>query len=257
MPTVAALLDSRAALLHLRRTLPAGPGTLVACRSQPGLRRLYRTRLLDAVVLGLRGLRHRDLPGLRNDFPAVPVVVYGAFRPDDGELLHQLVSQGGVADVVVEGVDDAVVGALVRRHALSGIRAEALADAPRLLRLTEDLQRRAWAHLLAHGGQALQTGDLAVELGMSREHLSRQFAAGGAPNLKRVIDLLRVAAAAQLLANPGYDLGTVAGILGFATRSHLHATTRRITGVGGNDLARLGPRGVLLAFRREGMRSRV
>jgi AraC-like DNA-binding protein len=256
MPTVAALLDSRAALLHLRRSLPPGTGRLVACRSQTGLRRLYRTRLLDVVIIGLRGLRHRDLPGLRADFPAVPLVVYGAFRPDDGELLHRLAGQDGVADVAVEGVDDAVVGALVRRQALSGIRAEVLADAPRLLRLTEDLQRRAWAHLLVHGGGALQTGDLAEALGMSREHLSRQFAAGGAPNLKRVIDLLRVAAAAQLLVNPGYNLGTVASILGFATRSHLHATARRITGASGNELARLGPRGVLLAFRRVGMRSR-
>ena len=67
--------------------------------------------------------------------------------------------------------------------------ASALADAPRLLRLTEPLQRQAWDILVARCGAAGAHAALARRLGVSREHLSRQFGAGGAPNLKRVIDL--------------------------------------------------------------------
>ena len=39
---------------------------------------------------------------------------------------------------------------------------------------------------------------IAQSLDVTREHLSRSFAASGAPNLKRVIDLVRLIAAAEL-----------------------------------------------------------
>lgn len=257
MPVVAALLDSRAALPGLRRTLLPGPPSLLACRSAAGLGVVLRTRQTDAVVLGLRRLREAALGTLCVGYPAIPVIVYGAFRPDDGALALELLERGQVADLAVLGVDDAVVGELVRRRGLGRARREALADAPRLLRLTDQLQLETWSLLLPQAGRPIRATDLASEMGTSREHLSRQFAAGGAPNLKRVVDMLRLVSAAQLLANPACDLRTVAGILGFATPSHLHAMSRRITGESAGALARLGPRGVLLAFRRVGMRSRV
>jgi hypothetical protein len=48
---IAALLDSRAALLALRRTLPrSGPG-VIACRSPAAVRRVVERRLVDAIVL--------------------------------------------------------------------------------------------------------------------------------------------------------------------------------------------------------------
>ena len=53
----------------------------------------------------------------------------------------------------------------------------------------------------------------ARELGVTREHLSRTFAADGAPNLKRIIDLVRLLAAAELAKNPGYDIRDVAQVL--------------------------------------------
>ena len=55
--------------------------------------------------------------------------------------------------------------------------------------LTEPLQRSAWDLLIASVGPAAADGADGPRLGMSREHLSRQFGAGGAPNLKRVSDL--------------------------------------------------------------------
>lgn len=256
MPAVAALLDTPAALQSLRRTLIPGPPAVLACRSPAGLERAYRGHLLDAVVLGTRVLRSLDLTALHARYPAVPVLVYGTFRPDDGKLLRELEAAPHVTAVIVAGVDDAVAGDLVRRHALSRSRAAALTDAPRLLRLTEPLQRRAWDRLVAMAGTPVTTADVARSLRVSREHLSRQFGAGGAPNLKRVIDLLRIICAAELLASPAYEARDVAELLGFAKPRHLEATARRITRGPVAGLAALGPRGVLGAFLRGGTRSR-
>ena len=87
MPAVAALLDSRTALTALRRTLPRGGPGVVTCRSAAGLRRVLENRLVDAVVLTPSLALIPDLAELRLRLPGVPVVAYGQFRPDDGELL--------------------------------------------------------------------------------------------------------------------------------------------------------------------------
>jgi AraC-like DNA-binding protein len=219
--------------------------------------RAYTTRLLDTVVLGPRALREVDLGELHRAFPGIPVVAFGAFRSDDGAFLLSLTERGWLAAIIVEGVDDAVVGDLVRRHSLSAARARALGEAPRLLRLREPLQEAAWRRLVAMVGRGITTDEVAHAVGVSREHLSRQFAAGGAPNLKRVIDLLRVVCAAQLLANPGYDVKTVAALLEYRTVSHLTAMSRRIVGQAAGALGAMPPSAVVGAFVRVGMRSRV
>jgi len=252
---VAALLESRTALAALRRTLPPGGPGLVSCRGFANLRRLLESRLVDAIVLALTPALLPDLTELRRQLPGVPVVAYAPFRPDDGELL--LACRKHAVPVAVEGVDDAVVGEMVIRASVTAERRRALADAPRMLRLTEPLQRSAWSLLLGEVERPLRTSELARRLDVSREHLSRQFGAGGAPNLKRVIDLTRVACAAQLLANPGYSIPTVVRLLHFASSSHLSGTARRIANVPTSGLGGLGPRGVLQAFARGNTRSRV
>jgi AraC-like DNA-binding protein len=213
-------------------------------------------RLVDAVVLSPAGLALTELAELRSRLPGLPVVAYAAFRPDDGELLLAC-RKHAVAIVAVEGVDDAVVGDMVARVSLTAERKRALAEAPRMLRLTEPLQQAAWDVLLGEVERPIRTTELARRLSVSREHLSRQFGAGGAPNLKRVIDLTRVACAAQLLANPGYAIPTVVGLLHFASSSHLSGTARRIANVSTSGLGALGPRGVLAAFVRGNTRSRM
>jgi AraC-like DNA-binding protein len=85
----------------------------------------------------------------------------------------------------------------------------------------------------------VRTSTLAQFLKVTREHLSRSFAAGGAPNLKRIIDLVRIVAAAELAKNPGYDLRDVAAILEFASSSHLSSTAMRVIGTKPTSLARL------------------
>ncbi len=255
MPSIAALLDSRAALGALRRSMPRGSGPVLACRSVSGLESALNQRLLEALVLGTRTVREMDFGNLRARYPGIPVVAYGVFRSDDAELLlawHRL----EVAAVAMEGVDDAVVGDLVMRQSVSVRRRAALADAPRLLRLTEPLQRRAWDLLVASAGRPPRTAQMARALGVSREHLSRQFGAGGAPNLKRVADLLTVLAARALHRNPAYTLVQVATLLGLSTPSHLRAMARRITGTGGAEALGLSDGEVIRRFLRESGRSR-
>ncbi|MGH7561572.1 MAG: helix-turn-helix domain-containing protein [Gemmatimonadales bacterium] len=230
MTAIAAVLDSRSALAALRRSLPRGTGPVVTYRSWAGLCRGLLDRLMDAIVIGSRASRKLDLAALRTRFPGIPLVVYGAIRPEDAAQLlawHRL----GVAMVLVEGVDDAMVSDLVLRTGASTARRAFLAQTPRQLRLTEPVQLRAWDRLVAAPGRPPRTSALARDLGLSREHLSRQFGAGGAPNLKRVSDLLTVLSALDLLENPGYQPAAVARLLGFATPSHLRATVRRVAGV--------------------------
>lgn len=256
MPVVAAIVGGGEAAQALRRSLPPdGPWSLVACRDPEALRRTLDTRLVDAVVFNPAVVPPQSLEPLAASFPGIPRVVLAPFKPDDGHLLLECRASGS-PQVLVLGVDNAVAGELVVRVSAASERRKALADAPRVLRLKEPLQREVWQDLIDRVDRPIRTGELAKRVGCTREHLSREFAAGGAPNLKRVIDLTRVACAAALLQNPGYDVGTVAAILRFATASHLNATARRIAGVSSRGLAALGAKGVLANFARGKTRSR-
>jgi transcriptional regulator GlxA family with amidase domain len=96
-----------------------------------------------------------------------------------------------------------------------------------------------WRSVVRRAGRPVRTDQLARELDVSREHLSRSFAVGQAPTLKRVIDLVRVLAAAELSKNTGYDVRDVADILGFASSSHLSSTTQRLVNARASSLTRL------------------
>lgn len=255
MPAVAALLDSRITLNALRRSLPPGAPPAVACRMAGGVDRTLNSRLVESLVVGPRIAKRFDLGAFGSRFPSIPIVVFGAVRSDDAD---QLLSwhRHHVAAVLVEGVDDPVAGDAVMRHSVSARRRAALADAPRILRLTEPIQQATWDRLVRINGRPPRALRLAREMGLSREHLSRQFGAGGAPNLKRVSDLLSVLSALTLLGNPGYALPQVARLLRFSTPSHLRTMVRRITGLGVREASRLAPGEVVGRFVRNGSRSR-
>lgn len=240
MAIVAALLDSRAAMTTLRRALPRLVARVRGCRSPGALLRLVESEIVDAVVLGVRAAQAVDLPTFRQRFPRVPLLLYGAVRPDHAGWLEQH-AKVGVAALLVEGIDDPVAGETVLRHGAVARRRAELADLGRSLRLTEPLQRKALDRLLGRLGPPPTAAELAKSLKLSREHLSRQFAAGGAPNLKRVIDLLNVLAARDLLQNPGYSPAVVARLLGFANPSHFGAVVRRVARCPVRDLARATP----------------
>src|SRR6267154_1747927 len=162
-------------------------------------------------------------------------------------LYHRLV------DAVVLDVKTAPAAALalparfprIPMFVLSAVRSD---DGPLLA---------ACGAVLRRVGFPTQTGHVAAALRVTREHLSREFAAGGAPNLKRVIDLARTACAADLLGNPGYTVRAVVHILGYASISHLAGAARRVAGTTPQELRAVGPRGVLQRFIRGRTRSRI
>jgi len=254
-PVVPVFHLRRDARRALKRGYPRGVGRVRLCRTIQAVERLLQQRLVDAVVLDVR---HCDGDGLALParFPRIPMYALSAVRPDDGPLLASC-REAGFTGVLVEGVDNAVAGEWIAARTAQVARRHALADAPRLLRLTDRLQLAAWEEVLRRAGTPTQTGDVAQALRVTREHLSREFGAGGAPNLKRVIDLARAACAADLLGNPGYTVRCVVRILGYASPSHLAGAARRVAGATPLELRELGPRGVLTRFLRGRTRSRV
>lgn len=240
----------------IRRGLPRRAYRVVGCRTLDQAIGYLRRDLVDAVVVDVVAGWAQAAFALGRQFPRIPLFALSAFRPDDGELLLAC-RAAQFRGTLIQGVDDPVAGELINAHTASHARRTALAAAPRLLRLIEPIQLDAWHEVLARAGGPMTTSDVARALGHTREHLSREFAAGGAPNLKRVIDLARAAWAADLLANPGYTAGAVARILGYSSASHLAGSARRVAGVTTQELGRLGPAGVLQRFVRGRTRSRL
>jgi AraC-like DNA-binding protein len=251
---VAVFHPRRDACSALKRGYPRAAGGVRLCRSAAAVERLLHHRLVDAVVLDGKAAPQAAV-ALPRRFPRIPVFLLSAFRPDDGRLLAAC-RAAGVAGVLVEGVDNAVVGEWISARTAQVARRRALAAAPRLLRLSERLQLAAWEEVLRRVAAPIRTADLARTLRVTREHLSREFAAGGAPNLKRVIDLARTACAADLLGNPDYDVGAVVRVLGYSSPRHLAAAARRVAGATPAELRGLGPAGVLARFARGRTRSR-
>lgn len=254
-PVVPVFHPRREARRAVKQGYPRRTGSVRLCRTLQGVERLLQQRLVDAVVLDVRTCSAEgiDLP---KRFPRIPMYALLAVRPEDGSLLASC-QRAGFAGVLVEGVDNAVAGEWIAARTAQVARRAALADAPRLLRLTDRLQLAAWEEVLRRAGVPTQTRHVAQALRVTREHLSREFGAGGAPNLKRVIDLARAACAADLLGNPGYTVRAVVRILGYASPSHLAGAARRVAGATPQELRELGPRGVLQRFLRGRTRSRV
>jgi transcriptional regulator GlxA family with amidase domain len=239
----------------VKRGYPPLAGSVRLCRTLGAVERLLYQRLVDAVVLDVKAAPE-DALALPARFPRIPMFVLSALRPDDGALLATC-HASGFAGLLVEGVDNAVAGEWVAARTAQVARRAALAEAPRLLRLTDRLQLAAWEEVLRRVAVPIKTAQLAAALRVTREHLSREFAAGGAPNLKRVIDLARAACAADLLGNPGYTVRAVVRILGYASPSHLAGAARRVAGATPQELRTVGAAGVLARFIKGRTRSRV
>ena len=256
MPVIPVLHRDADLRTTIRRALPRRHVRMVSCRSFDRVEALFRTELVDAVVIDVRLDGPENAINLAADFPGIPVFGLSTFRPDDGRLVADC-RDGGLSGLFVQGVDDAIVGEVLTKHSASQARKETLENAPALLRLTEPLQFSAWKEILDSVGRPTKTSDIANALGCTREYISREFAAGGAPNIKRVIDLVRAAWASDMLKNPGYSVRIVSEILQFSSPSHLAGCAKRVAGVAPTELAELGPKGVLMQFRRGRMRSRL
>jgi AraC-like DNA-binding protein len=241
----------------MRAAFPRRRVRLLLARTPAELEASFRAELVDAAIVDLASATDDTwrAAGLALEFPSVPFFGLLALRAVETPSLAQCVSLD-FADVIVESVDDTVCRDLVLRSGFSARFAGALQDPPHALALDTDLQRAAWRGIVAWAGRPVRTQLLAGALGVTREHLSRTFAADESPNLKRVIDLVRLIAAAELAKNPGYDVRDVAAVLDFASSSHLSSTAQRVVGTRPASLSRLRAVDLVDRFTRGHRRSR-
>lgn len=257
LPTVLALTTRDKGRELLRRAFTRRRARLLVMRTAEAAGKTLRTSLVDAVIvdLGAGGDDVWAVAALARQLPSIPFFALVTPRLADAALLGRSAALE-VTDLLIEGVDDTALRELVVPHTFTARFAAALRGAHAPLGLDAPLQQRAWEYVVSAGGRPVRTDAIAQSLEVTREHLSRSFAASGAPNLKRVIDLVRLIAAAELAKNPGYDLADVAMVLGFASPSHLANTAQRVAGIRAASLARLRTRDLLTRFCQGRSRSR-
>jgi len=241
-----------------RTAFPKRKAKTVVVKSRDEFNEAMRRELIDAVVIDVGGGGEEawELLALGQDFPSAPFFALVQSRTTDGPAIARA-TQMGVADILTEGIDEDAARDLVGPFTYTTRFARALQEPPAALGLSSDIQKKTWAALIAHAGRPVTTKDLAQEIGITREHLSRNFALGNGPNLKRVIDLVRLISAAELSKNPGYDVRDVAAVLGFASSSHLAVTTQRIASTRPASLAGLRAVDLVERFLQGRTRSRV
>ena len=218
---------------------------MVVARTSAAFEGAFREALVDAAIVdvGMPSSTGTDEESWRaatlaREFPSVPFFGVLPLRSSESATLARC-AEFDFADVLIEGVDDTAARELITRESFSARFAFALREPPTSLALSSHVQRAAWRYLVAQAGRPVRTAALAQALRVTREHLSRTFAASGGPNLKRVIDLVRLLSAAELAKNPGYDLRDVSRVLGFASASHLSTTAQRVVGTKPASLTRL------------------
>jgi AraC-like DNA-binding protein len=241
-----------------RAAFPRRRCRLVLTRTAVELEATFRETLVDAVVVDVHAPTDDvwHAVSLATEFPSAPFFALTPLRPGDAMVAARCAA-ADVADLVTEAVDDGVLRELVLPRTFTARFTEALREAPPALGLSGALQQATWRFLVAHGGRSVRTDTIAAALGVTREHLSRAFSAGGSANLKRIIDLVRLMAAAELAKNPGYDVADVARVLEYASSSHLSTTSQRIAGTRPASLARLRAVDLVARFTTGRTRSRV
>lgn len=255
--SVVALLARPRARTMVNDSFPRRRTRLTLTRNAADFERAFRTTLIDAAIVDLGAPTEEVMRAidLAREFPSAPFFGISPYRPGDASLVARCAAYD-FADVVVESIDDHLLRDLVAARSFTARFAHALAVPPESLGLDTSLKQKCWRILVGYAGRPVHTDTIAASLGVTREHLSRAFAAAGAPNLKRVIDLVRLAAAAELSKNPGYDVGDVSTVLGFASSSHLSTTSQRIVGIRPTSLSRLRTVDLVERFVHGRMRSR-
>jgi AraC-like DNA-binding protein len=257
IPLVIAHTRRERARAVLRNAFPRRKGRLVFTRTADEVALALRTSLVDAVIVDIAAGPEESwkIAALAGEHPTAAFFGITPLRSGDTAAVADC-AEREFAGILIEGVDDAVARSLIERASFSTRFARALVDPPESLGLVSPVQRQVWRMVVEHGGRPVRTSALSAEIGVTREHLSRSFAANGSPNLKRIIDLVRVVAAAEFAKNPGLDLRDVSKILDFASPSHLSTTAIRIAGTKPASLTRLRAVDIFERFARSNRRSR-
>jgi AraC-like DNA-binding protein len=262
LPTILAYAPRERARALVRSAFPKRKWRVIAARDASEFAATLRRILVDAALvdigspLAIAALASSGSDGpfaatnggsndetwkiasLALEFPSAPFFAISPLRATDAPAVARCTALE-FCDVIADGIDEPVARELVAPQTFSARFYAALVVPPPALRLESPMQLACWRAILACGGRPVRTSTLAKAAGVSREHLSRNFSGLGSPNLKRVIDLVRMIAAAELAKNPGLDIRDIAHILGFASSSHLAVTAQRVLGTRPASLSRL------------------
>jgi len=217
--------------LLLSRAFPRGRAQIVMVRDAEGIAAALATTLVDAIIVDLlpgsaSAVGWRAVEQATNHAP-IPAVGLLAPRALEPALLDRLHEQG-VATILVDGVDDAMIRVLLQPVLLTTRfiqRADVLLAAHQLGPLAEAV----WRTGVSHVGRLTSVSAVAKQLGMSREHLARSLRAVGAPGPKQLLELVRLLVVHSQLAE-GVPVARAAERLGYSSVSHLSLTARSATG---------------------------
>ena len=250
-PLVVAYAPRERTRAWVKRLVGKPAGHLALARTLTEFANVFRRELVDAALVDLgASTGGPEAASLSLEYPSTAFIGITSFRPSDGPAVARC-AELDFADVLVEGVDGGIARELLSARGYSGRFASALDIPPASLSLGSPLHVATWRFLVARAGRPMRTSTLAASLGFTREHLSRSFGTGGAPTLKRLIDLVRLLSAAELAKNPGYDVADVARILGFSSSAHLSLTAQRLIGRRASSLAAMRGVDVIDRFSRE------
>jgi AraC-like DNA-binding protein len=262
LPTLLAYTNRERARAFVRAAFPKRRWKIVQVRDVNEFKEVFRTVLVDAALIDVgspaastsaggeatgpsafsSGSATSDdtwkIGALAHEYPSTPFFGITPLRATDAPAVARCAALE-FADILADGMDEPVARDLVAPRTFTSRFVAALSTPPQSLGLKSEMQLATWRSILASAGRPVRTASLAREVGVSREHLSRHFAGPGAPNLKRVIDLVRMIGAAELAKNPGLDIRDIARILGFASSSHLAVTAQRVIGTRPASLSRL------------------
>ncbi|MDA1081834.1 MAG: helix-turn-helix domain-containing protein [Gemmatimonadetes bacterium] len=256
-PTVAVYTSRERTRDLLKHAFPRRRGQLIFCRSAAEVTRQMGRMLVDIVVVDVAAPTEDTwlAAACAREYPCTPFFGISALRLGDAPTISRCAALD-FADIFSEGIDDGSLRELVVPASFTIRFAATLGPANGPLGLVSPVQQNAWRWIVGRGGRPVRTDLLADALGVTREHLSRSFSASGGPNLKRVIDLVRVIAAAELAKSPGYDSADVARVLQYASASHLTSTAQRVCGTRSASLARLRTGDIIERFQQGRGRSR-
>ncbi len=201
-------------------------------RDADGIATTLASLLVDAIIVDLLpgsaatiGWRAIEHAASHAPIPAVGFVASRSLEPALLERLHA----HGVASILVDGVDDAMLRVLLQPVLLSTQftqRADVLLAAHRFGEMAEAV----WAIGVSHLGRLTSVSSVARQLGMSREHLARSLQAAGAPGPKQLLELVRLLMVQSQLS-AGVPVALAAGRLGYSSVSHLARAARSATGL--------------------------
>jgi hypothetical protein len=195
LPTLVVHLERERARALVRGAFPRRKWKIISTRSAEELEEVFRRVLVDAAIIDV-GTPDEDTwkaAAFAAEFPSAPFFAVMPLRASDTPAAARCASLGFI-DIIVEGLDENAARDLFPPP-FDAIR-RALGEPPQTLGLTTPLQRQpGTSSSLIRAACHYEGAGKAV--GLSREHLSCNFAKPGAPNLKRVIDLVRLLSAAR------------------------------------------------------------